>query len=220
MSATEQELRDRLAKVGKLVWDAGLTYSSSGNISARIPGTTTCLIKPSGFRLGELKPEDFIVIDIYTRKVVKGDHKPSVEVPFHTTMYKRREDVGGVVHTHSHYATILSILGVELVPMGMGGYETPALMKGVGVAEYALAGTDELAANAAEGMGERCAVLLPHHGAIAIGKTIEEAYDIAKGVEDLAKLQYEVMQIGKPNPLPDFAVKALLERGESLGLIV
>jgi len=210
MSGVEQDLRERLAKVGKLTWDEGLVYGSAGNISARIPNTQTCLIKPSGFTMGELKPEDFIIVDIYTRKVVSGEHKPSIETPFHTLMYRVRADVGGVVHTHAHTATVFGIAGVELIPMGMLLYEVPELANGVGIAKYAPPGTDELANNIAEGLGDKYAVLMPHHGMLAVGETIEEAFKIAKGVEDLAKLQMEVMQIGKPNPLPDYVLKSIL----------
>jgi len=220
MEAAEQDLRERLAKVGRQILEAGLTYGTAGNISARIPNTDACLIKPSAFVMGELKPEDFIIVNINTREVVSGKHKPSTETPFHTTIYKGRADVSGIVHTHSHYATLFGIAGVELVPIGMEISRTPALAEGVGVAKYAPPGTEELAVNVAEGLGDRCAVLLPHHGVTAIGKTIEEAYRIAKGVEDLAKLQFEVTCIGKPNPLPESAIRMMLERAKKQGAIV
>lgn len=220
MNNIEQDLRERLAKVGKQMYEAGLVVESQGNISALIPNTDTCLIKPSGFELGELKPEDFIIVNIHTREVISGKHKPSIETPFHTTMYKRRTDVGGVVHTHSHYVTLFGIAGLELVPLGMLVHRALGLAKGVGLAKYANPGSEQLAINLAEGMGDRVAVLMPHHGMTAIGKTVEEAYQIAKTVEDLAKLQYEVMAIGKPNPLPETAVQQMLEVAKKRGAIV
>jgi ribulose-5-phosphate 4-epimerase/fuculose-1-phosphate aldolase len=216
----EQDLRERLVKVGQMAWDANLVSGSGGNISARVPGTTTCLIKPSRYRFCDLKPEDFVIVDINTRKLVKGDRKPSVEVPFHTMMYKKREDVGGVVHTHSHYAVLLGIAGVDLVPIGMRIRRTPSLAKGVRIAGYAPAGSEELARNVEKSIGEGCAVLLQHHGVLAIGKTIEEAYEIASATEGLAKLQYEVMQIGRPVSLPKSAINSIIERGKERGAII
>jgi len=202
MENVEQDLRERLAKVGRDFFKAGLTYGTAGNISARIPGANNCLIKPSGFSFEELKPEHFIIVEIHTRKVVSGEHKPSVETPFHTTMYKMREDVGGVVHIHPHYATLFATAEVELVPMGIVAFQTPALLKGVGIAKFAMPGTEELAKNIAEGIAGKDAVLMPHHGITTVGKTIESAAKLAEAVENLAEFQYELMQIGKPKPLP------------------
>ncbi|MEM3714706.1 MAG: class II aldolase/adducin family protein [Nitrososphaeria archaeon] len=217
MDDVEKGLRERLAKVAHLIWDDGLVTGTSGNISMRVPGTSRCIIKPSGFRMCELKPEDFIVVDIYTREVLEGEHKPSIETPFHTTMYRIRPDVGGVVHTHSHFATVFGIAGIELVPMGMILYTAPKLAKGIGIAEYADPGTEQLALNIGAALGERYAVLMPHHGVITVGKDVEEAYTNAKAVEELAKLQYEVMQIGKPQPLPEKTIKKFLETTETKG---
>lgn len=202
MKNDEQDLRERLAKVGIDLFEAGLTYGEAGNISAKIPGTNNCLIKPSGFSFKDLKPEDFIIVNISTREVVSGKNKPSIETPFHTTMYKIREDVGGVVHVHSHYGTLFAIAGVELVPMGMLVFGNPALLKGVGVAKFAMPGTEELAKNLAEGISGKDAVLMPHHGITTVGKTIESAAKLAVAVEDLAKMQYEILQIGQPKPIP------------------
>ena len=217
MEDVEKSLRERLTKVAQSIWNDGLVTGTSGNISARIPGTSKCIIKPSGFKMGELKPEDFIVVDIYTRTVLEGEHKPSIETPFHTTMYRIRPDIGGVVHTHSHYATVFGIAGIELTPMGMILYSAPKLAKGIGIAQYADPGTEQLALNIGAALGEKYAVLMPHHGVITVGKDIEEAYINAKMVEELAKLQYEVMQIGKPQPLPEKTIKKFLEKTETKG---
>lgn len=217
----EQDLRERLTKVAQMAWDAGLTTGSGGNISARIPGTNTCLIKPHGFRFDATKPADFIIVDINTRKNVKGDLQPSVETPFHTSLYKERSDVGGVVHTHSHYGYIMGIANIDLVPLGMSIAGTPGLAKGVKIAgEYVPAGTEELCEACVKGMKGRVATILPHHGVVAIGKDIEEAYRIALATENLAKLQYEVMCIGKPVPIAAAQVKKMLERGKERGAIL
>lgn len=220
MDNVEKDLRERLARVGRQIWDQKLTHGASGNISARIPGTNKCIIKPSGYSFGDLEPHHFIVVDIETRKVLEGKEKPSIETPFHTRLYKQWPEAGGVVHVHPQYCTILSILEQEIVPMGIEIFEAPALAKGIPVSKFAPPGTDELADNLVETMKDHIACLMPHHGLTTIGKTIEEAAANAKMAEFLAKLHYEVMLVGKPRPLREDVKKTLIERAKQKGLLI
>jgi len=220
MSNVEQQLRDRLTTIGRQLFSEGLTHGSSGNISARIPNTDTCLIKPSGYRFCDLEPQDFLLIDIKTRRVLKGTAKPSIETPFHTRLYIQRPEAGGVVHIHPKYCTILSILGEEIVPMGLDLYSAPALARGVPLSKFAPPGSEELANNVVEAMRDSVACLMPHHGCTTIGKTIEEAANNARVLERLAQLQYEVMLVGKPSPLPQSMLDMLVERAHKKGLLV
>lgn len=220
LSGDEQSLRERLAKVGRQLFADGLTHGASGNISARILGTDTCLIKPSGYRFCDLEPGHFLLVDINTREVLKGDAKPSIETPFHTKLYLEWPEAGGVVHIHPKYCTILSILGKEIVPMGLDLFGAPALAKGVPLSRFAPPGSEELADNMVEAMREHVACLMPHHGSTAIGKSIEEAAQNAKVLEDLAQLQYDVMLVGEPVSLPKPMLDMLVERARKDGLLV
>jgi len=217
---TVDELRSRLAVVGRALYDAGLTHDASGNISARVLGSGSCLIKPSGYRFCDLEPEHFIVVDIWSRKVLEGEAKPSIETPFHTRLYQLWPRACGVVHIHPKYSTILSIVGSEIVPMGLDLYSAPALAKGIPLSRFAPPGTDELADNLVEAMREHVACLMPHHGVTTIGTTIEEAAENARVVESLAELQYHVMQVGEPEPLPGPMLDALLKMAMDRGLLV
>jgi L-fuculose-phosphate aldolase len=220
MDPVEKDLRERLAKVGHEIFAEGLTHGASGNISARIPGTNKCIIKPSGYSFAELKPHLFIVVDIGTRKVLEGNEKPSIETPFHTKLYRQWPDAGGVVHVHPHYSTILSIIGAEIIPMGIEITEAPSLAKGIPVAKFAPPGTEELADNLVEAMKDHVAALMPHHGLTTIGKTIEEAATNSRIVEFLAQLHYEVMLVGKPHPLREDVLKSLVERAKQKALLI
>jgi len=220
MANDEKNLRERLAAVGRMLFAEGLTPGSSGNISARSPGSSSCLIKASGHSFRDLSPEQFLLVDIKTRRVLKGDGKPSIETPFHTTLYDQRRDIGGVVHVHPHYATVFSIAGIDIMPMGMEIYQAPALAEGVGMSRYAPPGTEELARNIAEAMKNRFAVLMPHHGVTTIGSTIEDAANNARALEELARLNYEVLQIGKPQRLPNSVLKQIIESAKKTGGIV
>lgn len=220
MKDIEQELRERLARVGRKIFADGLTHGASGNISAKVPDTKTCLIKPSGYSFGDLEPEHFLLVDINTREVLEGAAKPSIETPFHTKLYIQWEDAGGVVHIHPKYCTILSILGKEIVPMGLDLYAAPALAKGVPLAQFGRPGTEELADFMVDAMREHVACLMPHHGCTTIGKTVEEAAQNAKVLESLAMLQYEVMLVGEPEPLPRSMLEMLVERAVERNMLV
>jgi L-fuculose-phosphate aldolase len=167
-----------------------------------------------------LEPEHFLLVDINTRDVLKGTAKPSIETPFHTKLYLQWPNAGGVVHIHPKYCTILSIIGEKIVPMGLELYGAPALAKGVPMSKFAPPGTEELAENMVTAMKEHIACLMPHHGSTAIGKSIEEAAKNVKVLEDLAQLQYEVMLVGEPDPLPQSMLDMLVERAKEKDLLV
>lgn len=213
-------LRDRLTRVGRQLFADGLTYGTMGNISARMEDSSKCLIKPSGYRFCDLEPQHFIVVDIDTREVVEGDAKPSIETPFHTRLYQQWPEAGGVVHVHPKYSIILSITGNEIVPMGLDLDEAPALAKGIPLSKFALPGSEELADNLVEAMKDHVACLMPQHGVTAIGRTIEEAAVNAKVVEALAELQYKVMLVAEPKPLPDSMLEMLVQTAKERGLLV
>ena len=191
-----------------------------GNISARMEDSSKCLIKPSGYRFCDLEPQHFIVVDIDSREVVESEVKPSIETPFHTRLYQQWPEAGGVVHIHPKYSIILSITGNEIVPMGLDLDEAPALAKGIPLSKFALPGSEELADNLVEAMKDHVACLMPQHGVTAIGRTIEEAAVNAKVVEALAELQYKVMLVAEPKPLPDSMLEMLVQTAKERGLLV
>jgi L-fuculose-phosphate aldolase len=197
-----EHLRKRIVQVAKKLFQENLTHGSSGNISARIPDTNTCLIKPSGYCLGALEPKDLIAIDIYTMEH-SGSRNPSIETPFHTKIYRKYPKVGGVVHLHSKYSTILSILEIKPIPTGIDILSCPKLIEGIALTKFALPGTEELANNICNSLKNRVACLLPHHGSLTIGDDIEEAARYARELERLAELNYLMMLIGEPKPLPE-----------------
>jgi len=89
----------------------GLVQGTSGNVSGR--QGELIVIKPSGVPYEKLRPKDLVVVDL-EGNVVEGDLKPSVDTPAHLEIYRALPDVGGVVHTHSTYATVFAVLGREL----------------------------------------------------------------------------------------------------------
>jgi L-fuculose-phosphate aldolase len=225
MSEVEQDLRERLCRVGELMWDEGLTgkkglYLGGGNISARIPGTNRVLIKPTGFSLGSLKPEQLIIVDT-DGKTISGNGKPSSETPMHTTIYRTRSDVGAVVHAHPLYCGVFSLAGIELLPITYGGGGHPGLMRGVRIVPWAQEGTQDLADGVANELKDRSAALLEFHGSIVIGKTIEQAYHLSSKLEESAEFQWRVMVLGKqPKVLPEEIRNIMIEQARQQGDLV
>ena len=170
-----------------------------GNFSLRDRETGHILITPSGMEYGSLVPSDIVVVDL-KEKIIDGQRKPSVETPLHCEIYRRRPDVGGIVHTHSTFATAWACCGIGIPPVvaevanRIGG-EVPC-------APYRQMGSRDLAAVTGETLGIGQAVLLANHGMLAVGKDLTAAFVNAVIVEDGAKIAYYAKEIGQLQLIP------------------
>jgi L-ribulose-5-phosphate 4-epimerase len=197
-------LHGELVRYGLVVWTAG-------NISARVPGAELFVIKPSGVPYDELAPENMVVCDL-AGSVVEGTHRPSSDTGASAYIYRHLPDVGGVVHTHSTYATAWASRG-EAIPCVLTmmadefGGEIP-------IAPFALIGGEDIGAAVVETLrGHRSkAVLLKNHGVFAIGKTAREAVKAAVMCEDVARSVHVARQLGTPAPIDPADVDALYRR--------
>ncbi len=193
-----EALRDELWELHLELPKNDLVRWTGGNVSARDPETGYVIIKPSGIRYERLKPADMIVLDL-EGNVIEGDLKPSSDTASHLYIYRQRPDVGGIVHTHSPYATAFAALGkpipVYLTAMGdeFGGP--------IPCGEFALIGSEAIGQVVVESIGDSCAVLLKSHGVFTIGADAEAAVKAAVMTEDVAKTVWLALQIGKPEEL-------------------
>lgn len=192
-------MRRTFVVVGRRMWEEQLISGSGGQISARIPSTDLIMIKPSGFSLGYLKPQDMVIIDLHGKKV-HGKFNPSSEVPFHTALYRARSDIGAVVHAQSRFATAFGIANKELLPIWC---ESFTLARGVPIAPYRTGGTEDLAKVVVETMTDKYAIILQNHGTVSVGPRLEDAYQTAKDVEWLAQIQFFATMLGEPTLLPE-----------------
>jgi len=199
-----EELSRKLVNVGVQLLHNGLTRGTCGNISCLMPNEQKILVTPSNIPYGKIKPEDLLLVD-FEGKVIKGSHKPSVETPFHLTIYKNRDDVGAVVHTHSTYALSVSAVA-KVVPVFLD-----EIFSHIGgsleVSPYAIPGSDELAENMIASLGDKNAVLLSNHGAVCCGKNLQEAFETAEIVEKICKMYILSSAIGEVKSLPKEGVK-------------
>ena len=182
---------------------------TGGNVSARDPETGLVVIKPSGVRYEVLRPEHMVVLDL-DGKIVDGDLKPSSDTYSHLYIYRHRPDVGGVVHTHSRYATAFAAVGQPIpcvltaIADEFGG---PIPCGG-----FALIGDDAIGKVVVDSIGNSPAVLLKNHGVFTIGKNAVAAVKAAVMTEDVAATVWMAMQIGKPDVIPQEDVEKLHQR--------
>ncbi len=196
------ELHLELPKNNLVVW-------TGGNISARDPETGLVVIKASGIRYDEMQPSHMVVVDI-NGKVVEGKYKPSSDMYSHLYIYKHREDVGGIVHTHSVYATAFAAVN-KPIPVVLTAiadeFGGPIPCGG-----FALIGDDAIGKVVVESIGKSSAVLLKNHGVFTIGKNPRSAVKAAVMTEDNAKIVWLAMQIGTPEIIPQIDVDKLHQR--------
>ena len=191
-----RELREEVSRVAKQLIESGLVTGTSGNVSARTPEGDV-LMTPSGIDYEELEPGDVVLVDL-EGEVLEGSLGPSTETPMHTGIYRVRPEVGAVVHTHSVFATTLACLGWTLPPVH---YTLTTLSEDgrIPIAPYATYGTEELANNAAEALGEgHNACLLQNHGTITVGDSPQKAFSRTVVLEEMAEIYYRTRVVGEP----------------------
>jgi len=179
---------------------AGLVVAKEGNVSARVPGERRIAITPSRHPYELMKVSDILIVD-FDEKVVLGKRKPSTETKMHIAIFKARSDVGAVLHTHSPYASALSCVNGTKIPPLMDE-QTIYLGGDVGATPYAVAGSAEIAANAANALLQRDATLLSNHGTICCGRNLDAALRNAILVEKLAQVYLLARSIGEVASVP------------------
>ena len=183
----ETKLRDEIASVGKSLFDRGLTFGSTGNISARLPGGEL-LMTPTNESLGSLDPQKlskFSAEGVH----VSGD-RPTKEAFLHQCMYCHQKLSGAVVHLHSTYAVAASILDDVNTDDVLPPLTAYYVMR-VGtlpLIPYFPPGDDLLATAVGERARHSHAVLLANHGQVVAGRTLKDAQYAAEELEETAKL--------------------------------
>ena len=192
-----------------------LVVWTAGNVSARVPDHDLMVIKPSGVAYDDLTPENMVVCDLHGR-VVEGEHAPSSDTEAQAYVYRHLPEVGGVVHTHSMYATAWAARG-EAIPCVLTmaadefGGEIP-------VGPFAIIGDDSIGRGIVETLrGHRStAVLMRNHGVFAIGKSARSAVKSAVMCEDVARTVHVARQLGEPIAIEQRYVDQLFDRYQNV----
>jgi L-fuculose-phosphate aldolase len=181
-----KDISEKIVKAGRELHNHGLVRGTSGNISARIRGTDTFLIKPSGARMEALKPEELVLVDLQGNKV-RGESNVSMETLMHAAIYRIRKDAQAVVHSHAPTATAFGIAKMEILPLQIEMFLL--LPKGVPLVPFKPPGSKALAEAVQKKITNYDALILENHGIVTVGSTIEEACSLNEMVEEGAKIQ-------------------------------
>lgn len=189
-----EEQRNKIVEIGKRIQSDKLVPLTFGNFSIRDFETGYVCITPSGMPYETLTPEDIVVVDVDGNNV-DGKRTPSIETGLHCAVYRKRPEVGSVVHTHSTFVTAWASCNKE-IPSVVA--EVAALVSGkVKCAPYRPCGSKELAEVTSDWLGDDDAVLLGNHGVLVVGADIYTAYMNAVIVEEGAKVAYYAQNIGE-----------------------
>ena len=199
------ELRYLVCEWAVRSYKDGLFEGTCGNLSAYDRESGYVVITPSGVPYDRYRPEDMVVIDL-DGNVLEGNHKPSSEWIMHTMVYRRRDKVNAVIHTHSSYASAFAVRNqsipcilIEMIPT-LGGH--------VPLAEYGMPGTVEVGEEACKVLEGRGGCLLANHGVLAVGVDLEQACVRAGYIENAAKICSIAMSNGPIVPLDEKRILA------------
>ncbi len=213
--ATVASLRAEVAELHRELTRYQLVIWTAGNVSARVPGHDLLVIKPSGVSYDALTPESMVVTDLYG-ELVDGEHTPSSDTAAHAYVYRHMPEVGGVVHTHSTYATAWAARSepipcvLTMIADEFGG-EVP-------VGPFALIGDDSIGRGIVETLrGSRSkGVLMAGHGPFTIGTDARSAVKAAVMLEDVARTVHIARQLGTPAPLDQGDIDSLHHRYQNV----
>ncbi|GAA2787777.1 L-ribulose-5-phosphate 4-epimerase [Saccharopolyspora taberi] len=205
---TVADLHGELTRYQLVIWTAG-------NVSARVPGRDLMVIKPSGVSYEDLDADSMVVTDLHG-KLVEGERNPSSDTAAHAYVYRHMPGVGGVVHTHSTYATAWAARGepipcvLTMVADEFGGQ--------IPVGPFAIIGDDSIGRGIVDTLrrSRSRAVLMQNHGPFTIGRDAREAVKAAVMLEDVARTAHIARQLGEPVPIEQDDVDRLFDRYQNV----
>jgi len=212
-------VRDEIAELHAELTRYELVVWTGGNVSGRVPGADLFVIKPSGVSYDDLSPENQILCDLDGNVIPNTpgwERSPSSDTAAHAYIYRNMPEVGGVVHTHSTYATAWAARGEEIpcvITAMADEFGGP-----IPIGPFAIIGDDSIGRGVVETLsGHRSrAVLMQNHGPFTIGKDARDAVKAAVMVEDVARTVHIARQGGELIPIPQADIDALFNRYQNV----
>jgi len=207
------ELREQVVEVGVEALRRGVVHGTAGNMSIRDPATNLIAISPSGIPYPDLTPADVVVVDL-DGDVVDGRRKPSSETPLHTMVHRERPRIRAIVHTHSHYSTVVGCIRPALPAI----LTEVCLVVGpsVPVTRYGLTGTPDFGQSVIDVLADDGqAVILKNHGLVCFGQDFDQALAVAEIVEEAAKVYVHALAANggrEPELVPSEVIPEMRER--------
>ncbi len=193
-----ETLREQLYQLHLELPKNHLVAWTSGNVSARDADSGYVIIKPSGIRYEQLRPEHMVILDL-DGKIVEGTLKPSSDTASHLYIYRHRPDVGGIVHTHSAYATAFAAVN-KPIPVYLTA-QADEFGGPIPCGGFALIGGEQIGKVVIESIGNSPAILLKNHGVFTVGPDPQSAVKAAVMVEDVAHTSWLALQLGQPDEI-------------------
>lgn len=204
--AESKKNRNAIVKVGIKLQKNRFIAGTDGNISVKL-SDNEILITPSGFRKGELEPDELVIID-FEGNILEGNYRPSSEFLMHTYIYQNRPDISACVHSHPPYATSFAVAGVELPDNILP--EVVLFVGHIPLTNYAPPGTDAVPNSLSDKVKNCDAFLLRNHGLLTIGTDLGVAYNRHETVEHYAKILTLAKNHGNVNQIPNDDFKRLI----------
>jgi L-fuculose-phosphate aldolase len=207
------DLREQVVQVGMEALARGIVHGTAGNMSIRDPESGLIAISPSGIPYSDVTPADIVIVND-AGDIVDGRRKPSSETPLHTMVMRARPDVRAIVHTHSHYSTVVSCIRPYLPPI----LTEVCLVVGarVPVTRYGLTGTPDFGESVIEVLEpDSRAIILKNHGLICFGDSFAAALGIAEVVEEGARVYVNALAANggrEPELVPEALIPEMTER--------
>ncbi len=212
--ASEKELRDAVVETGRLAYQNGLMISNDGNISVRM-GDGNILITPSGVCKGRIKANDLLVMDLQGNLIKSASDptlKPTSEQPMHLEVYQQRNDVRAVIHTHLIYANALA-MSVGKVRMDVIPEAAIAFGK-IPITDFAMPSSTQNADAIRNLIGKHDVLLIRNHGALTVGKNLDEALINLERLEHVSKTLAFAEILGDVKTLPPEILEAIARINE------
>ena len=193
----------------------GLVQWTSGNVSERLPDGKSFIIKPSGISYRDLQPSMMVICDL-DGNVIEGDLAPSSDTAAHAYVYKHMQNINGVVHTHSNYATAWAATQQD-IPCALTAM-ADEFGGDIPLGPFALIGNDDIGKGIVETLtGHRSpAVLMKNHGVFTIGKDAQAAVKAAVMCEDVAKTMWIAQSLGRIKRIDQQSIDSLYSRYQNV----
>ena len=204
---TEQQLREEIVEVGRLMFQREWVAANDGNITVRLDDDVI-LATPTGLSKGRMAPEDLILCNLCGEKI-SGHRERTTEMGMHLTIYRTRPDIRSVVHAHPPVATGFASAGraldLAILP------EVIVNLGSVPLARYGLPGTPAVTEGMLPYIPEFDALLMENHGAVAYGEDVFQAFHRMETIEHLARITLVAELLGGPKVLPDVEIQKLVD---------
>jgi L-fuculose-phosphate aldolase len=207
-------IKTNLSKFANRLYKQGYVVGTEGNFSVRY--RNNILITPTGMNKGDIKPDDLILCESNGDKI-SGLHAPSTEYKMHTAIYRKRSGLNSICHAHPKFATACSVLNMELNRAVL-----PEVISSIGIiasVKYAPPGSAELALSTSSAAANHDALLLESHGAVTLGKTIEEAFNRMEILEKYSQMFLISKLLGGPKTLSRFETERLLKSIDRISIL-